>query len=234
MGLQAPTRLSRLVLSSAVALALAGAGCAYTLTPAPSAELQPYRVGAPDELVVTILPEPVVLEKPIVRPDGMITIQLVGDVPAAGRTTDEIASDIEERISRYKRGARATVALSKAESSAVTVFGEVRTPMSFPLLKQTRVAEALGKVGGPTSFAKLDSIQVVRPAQTGTVVYPVDLAAIRSGDLATNLVVEGGDIIYVPPTLLAKIGYAMQQLLFPIQPLLGVAQATAGTALAHP
>ena len=234
MGLRSHTGSIDRIAARAAALALALLGTACTTTPAPEpvAELGAYHVGAPDTLVVTILPDPIVAETVVVRPDGMVTIQLIGDVQAAARTPNEIAAEIEERIGRYKRGARATVAVLKAESSAVTVLGEVRSPGRFPLVKMTRVTEALGYVGGPTNFAKMSGIRVMRPTLSGTEVHPVDFDAIRQGDLTTNLALAGGDIVYVPPTVLAQIGYFVQQLFFPFTPIIGVAQSTAGTVLA--
>jgi polysaccharide export outer membrane protein len=218
MGLHSHTR-SRIAIRTLVAsaLALLGLACSTTPTPNPPAESPPYRVGAPDQLSVSILPEPLVQELVVVRPDGMITIQLLGDVPAAGRTTEEIAAEIEERISRYKRGARVTVAVVQAGSITVTLLGEVTRPSNLAITRMTRVTEALGTVGGTTWLANNGSIRVVRPSPGGTVVLPVDLAAIRSGDLSTNVVLEAGDIIYVPPTILGRIGYVVRALLFPFE-----------------
>jgi polysaccharide export outer membrane protein len=232
MGLRSHTD-SRIAIRSACAVVLAtlALGCTATPSPNPAAEPPPFRIGAPDELSVSILPEPLVQEQVVVRPDGMITIQLLGDVPAAGRTPDEVAREIEERISRYKRGARVTVAVVRANSISVTVLGEVGAPTSLSLGRMTRVTEALGSVGGTTWLASNGSIRVVRPSPGGTVVLPVDLAAIRGGDLSTNIVLEGGDIVYVPPSILGRIGYAVRAVLFPFEPLLGVARSAAGTAL---
>lgn len=232
MGLRSHTD-SRIAIRSACAVVLAtlALGCTATPNPNPAAEPPPFRIGAPDELSVSILPEPLVQEQVVVRPDGMITIQLLGDVPAAGRTPDEVAREIEERISRYKRGARVTVAVVRANSISVTVLGEVGAPTSLSLGRMTRVTEALGSVGGTTWLASNGSIRVVRPSPGGTVVLPVDLAAIRGGDLSTNIVLEGGDIVYVPPSILGRIGYAVRAVLFPFEPLLGVARSAAGTAL---
>jgi polysaccharide biosynthesis/export protein len=207
------------------------AGCAYTPVAPPAVIYEPYRAGAPDELLVTILPEPVVQEDVIVRPDGLITIQLVGEVLAGGRTLDEISSDIENRISKYKRGARVTVALKEALSQAVTVLGEVRRPGSFPLVRQTRVAEALGTVGGVSNFANTGRIRIIRSRGGEPLVIPVDLGAIRSGDMTSNVQVYGGDIVYVPPTALATIGYAVNQLFFPFSPFIGIATSALGTSL---
>jgi polysaccharide export outer membrane protein len=231
MGLRSHTKISRgHRVTGAVALLLVAISCTTTPAPNPDVQVNAYRVGAPDALAVTVLPDPVVQEAVTVRPDGMITIQLIGDVPAAGRTPDEIARDIEERIGRYKRGARATVAVVRAESSAVTVLGEVKAPGTYPLIKVTRAAEILGQVGGPTWLANQDEITVVRTTPGGSDMIPVDLIAIRSGDLTTNFVLAGGDIVYVPPTILGRIGYAIQAVLFPFEPLIGIARSAAGTA----
>lgn len=219
------------VWSSLLAIALLGAlGCATQLAPPPKADTQgTYHVGAPDRLKVTILPEPAILEEVTVRPDGMITIQLIGDVPAAGRTVEEIAADVEQRMSRFKRGANASVALTNTASTEVIMLGQVGKQSTFPLAKQTRVAEALAKVGGVNGlFGSKRGIRVIRSRGGETVVYRVNLNAIEKGDLRTNIVLAEGDIVVVPPTILARIGFALNALLFPIQPLIGVAQTVGG------
>jgi polysaccharide export outer membrane protein len=212
---------------AAFAMALIGVGCTIpNPNPAPAVEYLAYEVGPPDNLVVTILPDPPVVENVVVRPDGMITIQLVGDVLAGGRTTAQIAADIQNRIGRFKRGAMVTVALAGAQSALVTVVGEVRGPTTFPLTRQMRVSEAIGTVGGLTLFADDDELFLIRGG-TKTQVVKVDFDAIQSGDLRTNVQVYGGDIIYVEPTILAKIGYGIQQVLFPFTPFFGVATMAA-------
>jgi polysaccharide export outer membrane protein len=214
-----------------VLLALAASGCQTAPAPPPQiGSPGAYRVGAPDRLTVTILPDPVIRSKVVVRPDGMISIELIGDVPAAGRTAEEIAADIENRIARYKRDAKVTVAVEGAQSTAITVLGEVRTQRSFPLQKETRVAEAIGQVGGLNGwgFANSKKIRVIRSEGGETAVYRVNLKAIEAGDLRTNIVLVRGDIVYVPPTLWAKFGYVIQAVLFPFQPLLGIATSAAG------
>jgi len=207
-------------------------GCATTPTPPPErSSTSSYVVGAPDALHITILPDPAIERDVTVRPDGMISIDLIGDVPAAGRSVGEIASDIEQRIGRFKRGAAVTVSLVTANSNAISVLGEVRTPQSFPLLKQTRVAEAIARVGGPAFTGSERRIRVVRSGSGETVVYHVNLAAIQSGDLRTNIVLAEGDIVYVPPTFWARIGYVVQAVLFPFNPLLGIGTTVAGVAI---
>jgi polysaccharide export outer membrane protein len=213
--------------AAVLAVSLLAMACMHKPASAPDVKYLDYLVGPPDRLIVTVLPEPPVVENVVVRPDGMITVQLVGDVPAGGKTTDQIAADIQNRIGRFKRGALVTVALAGAESAMVTVLGEVRSPTTFPITRQMRISEVIGTVGGPAPFANGDEIQLVRPGSPPKVIE-VDLDAIIDGDLRSNVQVYGGDIVYVPPTILAEIGYAIQQVLFPFTPFLGVAATAVG------
>ncbi len=201
-----------------IATALFFTACITSPTAPPPVEWIDYRVGPPDQLRVTILPEPVISEEATVRPDGMITVQLIGDVLAGGRTTVEIAADIQERIKRYKRGAVVTVSLESAQADLITVYGEVGRPQTISLTRQMRVSDALGTAGDVTNLANEDNIRVVRPGNPPEVII-VDIAAIRTGDLSTNVQLYGGDIIYVEPTFIAKIGYVIRQILFPFDPL---------------
>ena len=223
----ARSRSNRFAGIAALVAAVGALACVHSPSPAPDVKYIDYLIGPPDRLTITILPDPPVVENVVVRPDGMITIQLIGDVPAGGKTTDQVATDIQNRISRFKRGALVTVALAGAESPVVTVLGEVRGPTTFPLTRQMRISEALGTVGGPTLFADSDEIQLVRPGNP-TKVIMVNLDAIRDGDLRTNVQVYGGDLVYVPPTALASVGYAIQMVLFPFTPFFGAAGAVAG------
>jgi len=217
-----------------VGLALVvAAGCASPkLAPPPKARaVDTYRVGAPDVLAVTILPDPRIEKEVVVRPDGMISIDLVGDVPAAGRTTEQIAQDVQKRIARYKRGASVTVAVSRASSTSVTLLGEMNANRAFPLFKETRVAEAIALTGGLNSFANRDNLRVIRNMGGETVMFTVDMDAIQSGDLRTNIVLADGDIVYAPPTVWAKVGHAINALLYPLQPFLQTGMRLGANAL---
>jgi len=208
----------------ALALSLALAvGCATAPhpPPGPQSERFEYRLGPPDELVLTIFPEPVIERELVVRPDGMITVDLIGDVKAGGRTPEDVAEEIEERISRFKRDPEVTIAVRASRSTQITVLGEVGRPATFPLERRTRVAEAIGKVGGPTVFAAESRIRVIRFDGEKTHVFLVDLEAIQEGDLASNLTLQEGDLVVVPPTRWASVGKAMQVALFPFQQLFG-------------
>jgi len=221
---------TRVVAIAIAMLQLAAIGCGSgNFKPPPAAPpIAGYVVGAPDLLLVSILPEPEITREVRVRPDGMISIDLVGDVQAAGRTPFEIAQSIQQEITRYKRDAAVNVTVVDSPSQFVTVYGEVVQPGTFPLNTETRASEAIGHVGGTRPFASLNSIRVIRTNGAVTNVLPVRLGDISKGDLTTNIVIEKGDLIVVPPTWLARIGYVMQMIFFPFQPVVSTLGAVGG------
>ncbi len=196
-------------------------GCFATAVPPPEAPpAAPYRVGAPDELLVSILPEPVIERDVVVRPDGRISVDLIGDITVTGHTTEDIAEEIRDRISRFKRDAVVTVSVTASRSSTITVFGQVLRPGSVILDREIRLAEAIGSVGGTNLFASMARVRVIRHNRTETKVLNVNLRDIQYGDQSTNYLLEDGDIVVVPPNAIARVGFALQTLLFPFQQVL--------------
>jgi len=210
-------------------LGLAASACAVNPTPQPTAQaIESYRVGPPDQLFISILPEPVIERTTVIRPDGFISIDLIGDVRATGRTVEEISADIQDKISRFKRDAAVTVSVVSAQSNSITIFGQVNAPGTFTLQRDTRVSEALGMAGGSTIFASKGRIRVIRSLGPRTDVLMVSLTEIERGDLGSNIELAGGDIIIVPPNALARFGFALQTLLFPLQPALSFGASALG------
>lgn len=216
----------------AVGLSLLGPIACVSVSPAAPpllAEPVPYRVGAPDQILISILPEPVIERIVTVRPDGKVSLDLIGDVHAAGMTPEEIAESVRVEIGRFKRNASVTVTLIAAESDTITLFGEVRNPGTFPIQHDIRVAEAIAQLGGTTNFASKRNVRVIRAARYHTVILEVNLSRIQSGDLSSNIQLLSGDIVVVPPTILARIGYVLQQILFPFQPVIQAGAAYRNT-----
>ena len=211
---------------------LALVGCSTPARPPPSAIPPIYRVGPPDHLLISVLPEPVIEREVVVRPDGYISFDLIGDIRAGGRTTAEIAAEIELRISRFKRDARALVLLNASQTSQVTVFGEVSSPGLLPLFTEMTVAEAIGSRGGTTFIGWRSRVRLIRYDGGATKVHRIDLADIQAGDLSTNMTLQSGDILYVPKTPLGYVGGVIQQIVFPFTTLLGPAGGVANLSRA--
>jgi polysaccharide export outer membrane protein len=208
------------------------AACAINPQPQPeSLQSGTYEIGPPDKLEIIVDPEPVISRLVTVRPDGRISFDLIGDVDVTGFTPSEVAQEIQSRIIRFKREARVSVFVSLSGTESVTIFGEVRSPGVFPLVRDTRLAEAIGLRGGPTTFARKGKVRVIRVVDDQTEVHMADLGAIMRGDLTTNIMLAKGDIIVVPPNLLARIGYAIQNILFPFTPLISPTIAVAGAGI---
>ena len=199
-------------------LAAVSLGCIARAVPPPVAPPPAtYRIGAPDELLVSILPEPTIERTVVVRPDGRISIDLIGDVMASGKTTEQISEEVREKISRFKRDAVVTVAVAASRSSTITIFGQVQAPGSVVLDREIRLAEAIGSVGGPNLFASLGRVRVIRSNPEETRILAVNLRHIQYGDQSTNYMLRDGDIVVVPPNAIARVGFALQTLLFPFQ-----------------
>ena len=212
----------RLVFLLALAAACAGclSGAGHPGLPSMQAE---YRIAPPDTLTITVRPEPEIAREIVVRPDGRISFDLIGDVEVRGHTVDEVRAEVTRRLKEFIVQPDVTVALTKSESRMFYVFGEVMRPGGYPLIGDATVLQAIGAAGGTTKFASEDGIRLVRPSSEGESAYPVHFQAMSQyGYGATNYMLQPGDVVYVPPTISAKIGYAIQTIFFHIQAILGL------------
>jgi polysaccharide export outer membrane protein len=155
-----------------------------------------YVIGPADMLQITVWKEPDLTRDVTVRFDGMITIPLVGDVQAAGRTPGQLADSLAKGLARFVEAPRVTVAVGQATSARFYVVGQVGKSGEFPLSGRTTVLQGLALAGGFKEFAKPEGIVIVRQDQT---VVPVNYKRIADGKDATqNVVLAPGDTIVVP------------------------------------
>ncbi len=133
----------------------------------------------------------------------MISVPLVGDVSAGGRTPQEVAKDIQEKLATFVRDPQVAVILTELRSheylSRVRVTGAVRQPVSLPYRPGMTVLDAVLAAGGVTEFAAPDRSDLHRKGADTTTTYAVRLDRILNrGDLSTNYTVSPGDVITVP------------------------------------
>lgn len=162
-----------------------------------------YRIGVDDQLQVAVWRNPELSVSVPVRPDGRISVPLIGDVMAGGRSPEEVARDIEERLAAYVRDPKVAVILTELRShefiSRVRVTGAVRTPISIPYRQGMTVLDAVLQAGGVNEFAAANRTRLYRRNGEHTQTLPVRLGAILgTGDLDTNVEVRPGDVITVP------------------------------------
>ncbi len=202
-----------------------------------------YRVMPPDAIAVssTHVPEINGVVQQI-RPDGKISLPLVGELFVAGRTPEQIEQLVAEAAREYYTLVDATVQVSEYKSHKIYVFGEVMVPGPQPWTGADTLRDVLAKVQ-PTLLAWPERIKVVRakqPARGGYLFDPKDerkkgagenrdgaeelrvdlMAMVKSGDMSRNILLRPDDIVYVPPHPSAAAGLALMQLLFPTRPVL--------------
>lgn len=170
------------------------------------AAITEYLIGVDDQVQVNVWRNPELSVSMPVRPDGMISLPLIGDVQAGGRTPPDVAAEIRERLSAYVRDPNVTVILTELRNheyiSRVRVTGAVQTPTSMAHRQGMTVLDAVLQAGGINEFAAPNRAKLYRKIGNETQVYPVDLGGIlNEGKLATNYELRPGDIITVPERL---------------------------------
>ena len=169
----------------------------------PQASVGEYLIGVDDIVQVMVWRNPELGITVPVRPDGMISVPLVGDVRAGGSTPEKVAAEIQERLGAFVRDPNVAVILTDLRSheylSRVRVTGAVRQPVSIPYRQGMTVLDAVLAAGGVTEFSAADRSSLHRRADEGSRSYAVRLDRILNrGDLATNFRVAPGDVITVP------------------------------------
>jgi polysaccharide export outer membrane protein len=170
-----------------------------------------------------------------VRPDGKISLRLLGEVDVAGLTTEQIAAKLRELLSRYYVDPEVVVDVSRYASQHYYVFGHVLRPGPKPYTGRDTLVSALAEAE-PTFLAWRSQIRLVRPdPQTGqpkTIIVDLD-ELVRSGDPGKNVLLQPGDILEVPPTPLAWLGLRVRELLYPVEPVVDVYTRPAEAVDAH-
>ncbi len=214
-----------------ILLALSPAGCRYDdvdgFVPSPSQVVArtPYTVAPPDTLTILAPQVPEINQAtPTVHPDGKIYLPLVGAIFVAGMTQEQIAAILESKAGQFYKDAKVIVQISGYRSKHVYVFGHVTAPGPYPYTGSDSVLGILSRAQ-PTRLADTNRIQVFRPGPDGKQVSRMTVEVdkwIETGRLDRNVLLADGDIIYVPPTGLARVGLTLQELLLPIQPAANV------------
>ena len=162
-----------------------------------------YRLGEGDVVAVSVWKNPDLSVTVPVRPDGFISVPLVGDVLAGGRTPSEIVLDTEGKLAQYIRAPKVTVIVTNLVSSQfqnrVRVVGAVAQPSSISHRSGMTVLDLVLEAGGLTDFAASQSAKLYRKDSAGTQVYPIYLKSIlQDGVLDTNYSLAPGDVVSIP------------------------------------
>jgi polysaccharide biosynthesis/export protein len=154
-----------------------------------------YVIGAEDILSIKVWREPDFSAPYGVRPDGKITIPLVGDLQAAGLTPQRLSEQLEQALSEYINKPDVTVTIQQVNSKKFFLTGEVYRPGEYPLVTPTRIFDALSNAGGFRDFANKKKIILIRGAERYRFNYQ---DVLRGKNLGQNIFLENGDTVVVP------------------------------------
>jgi polysaccharide biosynthesis/export protein len=158
-----------------------------------------YMIGAQDVLDISVWKEPELTRTVPVRPDGKISLPLLNDVVAAGRTPVQLANQITESLKKFVTNPQVTVIVSQINSQRVYILGEVNRPGAYPLLPGMSVLQGLSSAGGFTQFAKMNKLYVLRIENGQQQKHPFNYKDVLSGKRPDeNIQLRAGDTIVVP------------------------------------
>ena len=210
------------VILSCALLTLVGCTQYGHLEPVPYAprllpeDVPEYKVQPGDDLTIKFFYSPELNESVTVRPDGRISLQLIDDVVAAGKTPTQLDQTLTERYrDKLTDNPDLSVIVRTFESQRVYVAGEIRTPGEYPLKDKMTIMHAITTAGGFTDDSKQASILVIRQQDPDDpIVYVANLTdenLTRIGKDDTYAPLMPRDIVYVPKSDIAKVNLFMDQ-----------------------
>lgn len=196
--------LTGLVVTGAVALGLAGCASTSGLPAAPlvaSGSDYKYLVGPGDILNINVWRNPELSLTVPVRPDGKLSTPLVEELVAQGKTSSEIARELEKALGKFVRDPVVTVIVTNfvgPYSEQIRVVGEAAKPQFLPYKQKMTLMDVMIAVGGLTEFANGNSATLVRAVE-GNKRYSVRLRdLLKGGDISANVEMLPGDVLIIP------------------------------------
>lgn len=203
--------------AAALAVVCGGSGC-ITVTenppPPPPEVVSEYVVEPGDTLTLRFERNPELNEDNlVVRPDGMISPQLIAEVPVAGMTPAAISAELQRRYAAELAHPRVKVGVKSFTTQRVSVAGEVETPGVQPLLHGLTLSQAIHHAGGFLKTANRGQVVIIRRHRDGRVTgHAVDLALMEVGvDPAADVQLQALDQVYVPKTAIANVNTLVEQ-----------------------
>lgn len=156
-----------------------------------------YQVGPEDVIEVFVWKDPDVTRVVPVRPDGKISLPLIGEVVATGKTAPQLQTEVTKRLKEFISNPVVTVTVKEINSPKVSVLGQVRKPDRYRIKQRITVLEAVAMAGGFTEFAKRDKITIIRQQGGGETRVQIDLKKVLKDGHGEAFYLEPFDTVYV-------------------------------------
>jgi polysaccharide export outer membrane protein len=163
-----------------------------------------FLIGPEDVLIVTVWRNQELSKEVIVRPDGKISLPLLGDITAAGLTAQALSKQVADALVEFMSAPTVSVQVKEINSYHIFAVGEVGKPGKIVLKSFTSVIQGISYAGGFTLFASRNNVHVLRNVKNGQgetkqVMIPVPYQDIVQGkNLEANIILKAGDVIVVP------------------------------------
>lgn len=159
-----------------------------------------YTVKPGDTLLVSVWKEPDLQGPVLVRPDGMFSFPLAGQLDARNKSVGELQQELTTKLKKYISDPVVTVSIQEIKGNKVYVIGQVQKPGDFVVNPRVDVMQALSMAGGATPFAALGDIMILRRTDTGQqTALPFKYTdVIRGRNLQQNIMLQAGDVVVVP------------------------------------
>jgi polysaccharide export outer membrane protein len=167
-------------------------------TAEPAAVSSSYVIGAADVLAITVWKEPAFSETVPVRPDGMVSMPLLGDMQAAGLTPMKLTATLTQKLKQYIQDPRVSVVVNAVNSQRIFLLGEVVHAGPVPLIPGMTALQAISSAGGLTQFANGKKVYILRTEDGKQKKIALNYKDALKGDLKQNLILKSGDTIVVP------------------------------------
>lgn len=157
-----------------------------------------YVIGPTDAIAVTVLKEPTLSSGLLVRPDGMISLPLLGDVLASGKTPLGLAQEISVKLKKYIQDPNVTVVLTQMNSKKIYLIGEVGKTGPIDMTPGMTLLQAIATANGLSEYANAKKIYILRNDGGKQQKIPVRYKQALKGDSSLNLILSPDDTIVVP------------------------------------
>jgi polysaccharide export outer membrane protein len=188
----------------AAAVSACGSSARPPTTPVETSRAPEYVIGPGDNLQVAVYRMPELSATLPVRPDGRLSLPLIPDIQAAGKTPTQLAKEVETQLRQYVREPTVSVMVTSfigMPNLQVRIIGEAAQPMAIPYVEGMTVLDVVIRAGGLTRYASGNRAEIIRRAGPDTTPQTIRVRLadlIRDGDISQDIAMRPGDTLIIP------------------------------------
>jgi polysaccharide export outer membrane protein len=156
-----------------------------------------YRLGPEDQLQFFVWKEPDLSTTVVVRPDGKVSLPLIGEIEAVGKTAKQLQEETTKRLHQFVTDPVVSVIVTQVNSPKISVLGQVKRPDMYRLKQRMTVLDAIALAGGFTEYADRDKVVIIRNGKWGVQRIKLNLKPLIQDGKNSLAYVQPADTVYV-------------------------------------